>query len=71
MERFLTHLERSLRENPRQIYFVYVKPLYHDLVMNNGFLQLLSKDGSVAIYQHVPNERCSGREGAAMLLDKE
>jgi hypothetical protein len=71
MEQFLAHLDQSLRENPREVYFVYAKPLYHDLVMSTGWLQLLSKDGSVAIYQYAPGERYRGREDAAMLLDKE
>jgi hypothetical protein len=54
MERFLTHLKHSFRENPREVYVFYAKPLYHDLIMNTGCFELLSRDDSLAVYRHVP-----------------
>jgi hypothetical protein len=61
MARFLAHLEESLLNNPREVYIVYVKPLCHDLMMNTGWLKLLSMADSLAMYQYIAKRAAAGQ----------
>lgn len=57
MERFLAHVRDSLAAHPRDVYILYLKPLYHDLLVNTGWLRLLDKSDSMAVY-------CSAMNGS-------
>ena len=54
MTRFLAHLEQSLADSPRELYIIYVKPVFNDLLMNTQWLTLLAMADSFAIYRHIP-----------------
>lgn len=61
MTRFLAHLKESLLNNPREAYIIYVKPVCHELVMDTGWLKLLGRADSLAIYQHIPQRAAAGQ----------
>ena len=63
MERFLAHLRASLLEHPREVYILYLKPLYHDMLANTGWLTPLEKSNQLAVYRYVECEAVGSAKG--------
>jgi SAM-dependent methyltransferase len=51
MERVITNLERSLRENPRQIYVIYNAPWEKEVLDRAGFLECFAETSQYVLYK--------------------
>ena len=51
LEQVVGNIERSLEENPREIYFVYANPLHEEILKNSRFFEHHFSDAWYSIYK--------------------